>query len=97
VAWVVRHEPVQAATNGPDVAVAQALTVFEHAVRRHAAAQTELRVSRRASTTKAALKTAQDVVEARLALTAQLQRLGWNPPADVTLTEPSMVVPRRGD
>ena len=94
---MVRHEPAPSSANGNDVALAQALTVFEHAVRRHAAAQTELRVARRASTTKAALKTAQDVVQARLALTAQLQRLGWNPPADVTLTEPSMVVPRRGD
>ena len=94
---MVRHEPAPSSANGHDVALAQALTVFEHAVRRHAAAQTELRVARRASTTKAALKTAQDVIQARLALTAQLQRLGWNPPADVTLTEPSMVVPRRGD
>ena len=94
---MVGHEPAQRGTAAHDIAVAQALTVFEHAVRRHAAAQTELRVARRPSTTKAAMKTAEAVVQARLALTAQIERLGWTPPADISLTEPSMVVPRRGD
>ena len=69
-----------------DQAVAQALTVFEHTVRRHAQAQTELRVSRRPSTAKAALKTAAELAQARHALTAELRLLGWCPPADVTLT-----------
>jgi hypothetical protein len=96
--WVVDHEAepaTRAATD--DVAVAQALTVFEHAVRRHAAAQTELRVARRPSTTKASLKTGQALIEARLALTAELQRLGWSPPADVSLTETTLVMPRLGE
>ena len=94
----MEHEAVPAArTTSPDIAVAQALTVFEHAVRRHASAQTELRVARRPSTTKAALKTAQALVEARLALTAELQRLGWTPPADVSLTETTLVMPRIGE
>lgn len=79
---------------GVHVAVAQALTVFEHAVRRHAAAEAELRVSRRVSTTRASLKTGEDVVSARLELTRQLERLGWQPPADVSLTEVTMLAPR---
>jgi hypothetical protein len=98
VALVVEHEAVPAPrTTTDDVAVAQALTLFEHAVRRHAAAQTELRVARRPSTTKAALKSAQALVQARLALTAELQRLGWTPPADVSLTETTLVMPRIGE
>ena len=40
---------------------------------------------------------AQAVVEARLALTTELKRHGWNPPADVSLTETSLVVPRSGE
>jgi hypothetical protein len=66
-------------------AVAQAVTAFEHAVRRHAAAQTELRVARRPSTTKAALKTSDEIARTRLELAQQLTRLGWQPPADVSL------------
>ncbi len=95
---MVEDEAVPTARSATDdVAVAQALTVFEHAVRRHAAAQTELRVARRASTAKAALKTGQALVQARLALTAELQRLGWSPPADVSLTETTLVMPRIGE
>ena len=94
---MVEDGAVPAARTADDVAVAQALTVFEHAVRRHGAAQAELRVARRQSTTKAALKTAQAVVEARRALTEELQRLGWTPPADISLTDANVLVPRSGD
>jgi len=95
---VVEREAVPAARGATqDVDVAQALTVFEHAVRRHAAAQTELRVARRPSTAKAALKTAQALVEARQALTSELERLGWTPPADIDLPEPSIALQRSRD
>ena len=83
--------------SGVHQAVATALTMFEHAVRRHAAAQTELRIARRASTSKQALKTSQEIAAARVALTEQLQELGWQPPADISLTDAGMVAPRVGD
>ena len=85
------------AGSGVHHAVATALTMFEHAVRRHAAAQTELRISRRASTSKQALKTSQEIAEARQALTQQLEQLGWQPPADISLDDAGMVAPRTGD
>jgi len=95
---VVEREAVPAAREATqDVEVAQALTVFEHAVRRHASAQTELRVARRPSTSKAALKTAQALAEARRALTSELERLGWTPPADISLPEPSIAAQRSQD
>ena len=71
---------------GRDAAVAQALSVFEAAVRRHSAALTELTVARRPSTSKAALKTDEELGRARASLTRELERLGWQPPADITLT-----------
>jgi hypothetical protein len=79
---------------GVHLAVAQALTVFEHAVRRQAAAQTELQIARRPSTTKASLKSALDLIHARQELTAQLGRLGWQPPADVSLRDESLLTAR---
>ena len=73
----------------PHRALAEALTVFEQAVRRHSAAETELRVARRASTAKAELKTAGELASARRDLALRLQALGWRAPADVDLVEPA--------
>ena len=92
-----REQLTQHRTAALHQAVARALTTFEHAVRRHAAAQAELRISRRPSTSKAALKTGEEIAGARLALIEQLERLGWQPPADVSLDEPTLALPRVGD
>ena len=94
--WSREGRPARDA--GLDVAVAQALTVFEAAVRRHSAALTELTVARRPSTSKAALKTTEELGRARAALTRQLGRLGWAPPAAITLTDSQqLVVPSEDD
>ena len=75
----------------PHRALAQALAVFEQAVRRHAAAETELLVARRPSTSKAQLKTASELATARQELTARLELVGWRPPADIDLVEAAPV------
>ena len=75
----------------PHRALAEALVVFEQAVRRHASAEAELRVARRASTSKAGLKTATELAAARRELTARLRLVGWRPPADIDLVETAPV------
>jgi hypothetical protein len=84
---VEQHAPA-----GLDRSIAQAVAAFEHAVRRDASAAAELRLSRRPSTTKAALKTSADVAQARRELTAALERLGWHPPSAATPEGPNPVL-----
>ena len=64
-----------AAPDSDPAAVAEALAVFQQAVRRQALAESEAAMSRRPSTLKATLKASADVDRARSQLAALLARV----------------------